>query len=86
VQVDVDGAWFRCVMSEHDESLSNLSFNFILRRYSKALKSASADVRLTLKREVLVNEGLGGATAKGARVRDNFDASLYNPQAQALWR
>lgn len=47
----------------------------------EARKSASAEVRLTLKRQVLVNEGLAGHQAKGARVRDNFDASLYNPRA-----
>eukprot|EP00227_Mantoniella_beaufortii_P020911 CAMPEP_0197600308 /NCGR_PEP_ID=MMETSP1326-20131121/33035_1 /TAXON_ID=1155430 /ORGANISM="Genus nov. species nov., Strain RCC2288" /LENGTH=180 /DNA_ID=CAMNT_0043167395 /DNA_START=1 /DNA_END=543 /DNA_ORIENTATION=+ len=48
----------------------------------EARKAVSADVRQTLRRDVIVNEGLGGAVAKGARVRDNFDASLYNPQAR----
>ena len=47
----------------------------------EARNEQSAAVRLTLRREVLVNEGLGGPQAKGARVRDNFDPTLYNPRA-----
>eukprot|EP00740_Mantoniella_antarctica_P019421 CAMPEP_0198682998 /NCGR_PEP_ID=MMETSP1468-20131203/9846_1 /TAXON_ID=1461545 /ORGANISM="Mantoniella sp, Strain CCMP1436" /LENGTH=264 /DNA_ID=CAMNT_0044426599 /DNA_START=123 /DNA_END=917 /DNA_ORIENTATION=+ len=49
----------------------------------EARKAVSAEARLALKRTVLVNEGLAGPHAKGARVRDNFDASLYNPRAAA---
>ena len=47
----------------------------------EARKEQSAAVRLTLRQEVLVNEGLAGPQVKGARVRDNFDPTLYNPRA-----
>ena len=53
----------------------------------EARKAQSAEVRMTLKREVLVNEGLAVGERpqmKGARVRDNFDATLYNPRRDGV--
>lgn len=49
----------------------------------EARKAQSAEVRLTLKREVLVNEGPPRPQPRGARVRDVFDASLWNPRGAA---
>ena len=54
----------------------------------EARKAQSAEVRTTLRREVLVNEGLAVGErpqVKGASVRDNFDATLYNPRRGRGW-